>query len=440
MEKFLLILFLIMVKIGIVQMKTCENKETNIDKAKIGIEECVKKGAEIVILPEIFNAPYDTKKFREYSEPKKGKTWTFLSSIAKENKIILIGGSIPEIENDKIYNTSFIFNPEGKQISFHRKMHLFDIDIKGGQSFKESESLTAGNSVNVFNTPFCKIGICICFDMRFPELSRLMALQGAKIIIVPAAFNMTTGPPHWESMFKQRAIDNQCFTIGVAPARNMESSYISYANSIIINPWGNIIYKAGEKECFDVIDIDLNEVENIRKQLPLISARRCDVYTLKENHKRINDGIILANEDNAFEIYYVLNKAKEELNKKGIDQWKEGFDINDLKQKFKKGLFYVYYNEGNIIGCYCLERNPDIKWIEEKEFTYLSFLCLLPNYQGKKLGKILIENAIENSSKNLYLDCWNGNNKLKFFYESNGFKYLKDIKEKDYFVSVYKKE
>ena len=421
-------------------MKTCENKETNIGKAKIGIEECVKKGAEIVILPEIFNAPYDTKKFREYSEPKNGKTWTFLSSIAKENKIILIGGSIPEIENDKIYNTSFIFNPEGKQISFHRKMHLFDIDIKGGQSFKESESLTAGNSVNIFNTPFCKIGICTCFDMRFPELSRLMVLQGAKIIIVPAAFNMTTGPPHWESMFKQRAIDNQCFTIGVAPARNMESSYISYANSIIINPWGNIIYKAGEKECFDVIDIDLNEVENIRKQLPLISARRCDVYTLKENHKRINDGIILANEDNAFEIYHVLNKAKEELNKKGIDQWKEGFDINDLKQKCKKGLFYVYYNEGNIIGCYCLERNPDIKWIEEKEFTYLSFLCLLPNYQGKKLGKILIENAIENSSKNLYLDCWNGNTKLKFFYESNGFKYLKDKKKKDYFVSVYKKE
>ena len=428
-----------MVKIGIVQMKTCENKETNIAKAKIGIEECVKKGAEIVILPEIFNSPYDTKKFREYSEPKNGKTWTFLSNIAKEHKIILVGGSIPEIDNNKIYNSSFIFNSEGNQISFHRKMHLFDIDIKGGQSFKESESLTAGNSINVFNTPFCKIGICICFDMRFPELSRLMVLKGAKIIIVPAAFNMTTGPPHWESMFKQRAIDNQCFTIGVAPARNMESSYISYANSIVINPWGNIIYRADEKECFDVIDIDLNEVENIRKQLPLISARRCDVYTLKENNEKNKNGIILANEDNAFEIYYVLNEAKEELNKKGIEQWKEGWNINDLKRKCKNGLFYVYYYEGNIIGCYCLERNPDIEWVEDKEFTYLSSLCLLPNYQGKGFGKILIQSAIENSSKIIYLDFWKGNDKLKFFYESNGFKYLKDMKEKDYFVSIYKK-
>ena len=429
-----------MVKIGIVQMITCENKEINLTKAKEGIEECVKKGAEIIILPEIFNSPYDTKKFREYSEEKNGKTWTFLSNISKENKIILIGGSIPEKENNKIYNTSFIFDSEGNQISRHRKMHLFDIDIKGGQRFKESESLTAGDSICVFNTPFCKIGVCICFDMRFPELSRLMVLKGAKIIIVPAAFNMTTGPPHWETMFKQRAIDNQCFTIGVAPARNMESSYISYANSIIVNPWGNIIYKADEKECFDVIEIDLNEVENIRKQLPLISARRNDVYTLKENNNKEKNGIVLANEDNAFEIYYVLSKTKEFLNKKGINQWEEGWEIDDLKNKCKKGLFYVFYDKGNIIGCYCVERNPDIEWINDKEFTYLSLLCLLPNYQGKGLGKIMIESAIENSTKIIYLDCYSKNDKLKKFYQDNGFKYIKDIPEKNYFVSIFKKE
>ena len=429
-----------MVKIGIVQMKTCEDKEANLSKAKLGIEECVKKGAEIIILPEIFNSPYDSKKFREYSEEKNGKTWTFLSNLSKENNIILIGGSIPEIENDKIYNTSFIFDTKGNQIARHRKMHLFDIDVKGGQSFKESESLTAGDSICVFDTPFCKIGVCICFDMRFPELSRLMVLQGARIIIVPAAFNMTTGPPHWESMFKQRAIDNQCFTIGVAPARNLESNYISYANSIIVNPWGNIIYKADEKEHFDVIEIDLSEVENIRKQLPLISARRCDIYTIKENEEKKNKkGIVLANEENAFEIYYVLNKAKEKLNKKGINQWSEGWEINDLKQKCKRGLFYVMYDNGNIIGCYCIERNPEIKWIEDKDFSYLSLLCLEPSYQGKGLGKVLLQSAIEISNKTLYLDCYSENNKLKAFYKNNGFKYIKDIKENTYFISLYKK-
>ena len=431
-----------MVKIGIVQMKTCDDKETNIITAKNGIEECVKKGAEIVILPEIFNSPYDTKKFREYSEEKNGKTWTFLSNIAKENKIFLIGGSIPEIENNKVYNTSFIFNEEGNQIARHRKMHLFDIDIKGGQRFKESESLTAGDSICVFNSPYCKIGVCICFDMRFPELSRLMVLQGAEIIIVPAAFNMTTGPPHWDILFRQRAIDNQCFTIGVAPARNMKSSYISYANSLIVNPWGTIIYHADEKECFDVIDINLSEVKSIRNQLPLISARRTDIYIMKENDKlkEKNDEIKIANESQVFEIYYILSKAKEKLNEKGINQWSEGWDIEDLKNKFKKGLFYILYNEGNIIGCYHLERNPDIEWIEDKEFTYLSLLCLLPNYQGKGLGNLLIKSAIENSTNIVYLDCWSENSKLKMFYTKNGFKYIKDIKEKTYFISVFKKE
>ena len=432
-----------MVKIGIVQMKTSENKDLNISTAKEGIEQVVKKGAQIVILPEIFNAPYDTKKFREYSEEKNGKTWTFLSTMAKNNKIYLIGGSIPERENDKIYNTSFIFDSNGNQISRHRKMHLFDIDIKGGQSFKESESLTPGNSICVFNTSFCSIGVCICFDMRFPELSRLMALKGAQIIIVPAAFNMTTGPPHWESMFKQRAIDNQCFTIGVAPARDEKASYISYANSIIVNPWGKIIYRANEKECYDVIDIDLSEINSIRQQLPLLSARRNDIYTIKENDEsKEKEGIVLANESNAYEIYYILSKAKEKLNKKGIEQWKEGWDINDIKKKCKLGLFYVFYDKGNIIGCYSIEKNANIEWIEnkEKEYTYLSLLCLHPDYQGKGLGKALLQSAFENSNKMIYLDCWAGNNKLKTFYESNGFKYIKDTKENDYFISIFKKE
>ena len=264
-------------------MKTYENKDQNINNAEKGIKECVKKGAEIIVLPEIFNSPYDSKKFKEFSEEKKGRTWTFLSNMAKENKIILIGGSIPEIENGKVYNTSFIFDTEGNQIAMHRKMHLFDIDVKNGQKFKESDTLTPGNTVCVFETKFCKIGVCICFDMRFPELSRLMVDKGAEIIIVPAAFNMTTGPAHWDLMFRQRAIDNQCFTIGVAPARNNELSYISYANSIVVNPWGTIVYHAKEEECFDVVEINSNEVQEIRKQLPLLSSRRTDIYTLKEN-------------------------------------------------------------------------------------------------------------------------------------------------------------
>ena len=136
----------------------------------------------------------------------------------------------------------------------------------------------------------------------------------------------------------------------------------------------------------------------------------------------------------------MLSKTKEFLNKKGIKQWEEGWEIDDLKNKCKNGYFYVFYDKGNIIGCYCIERNPGIEWIKDKEYTYLSSLCLLPLYQGKGLGKILIESAIENSTKIIYLDCFSENDKLKSFYQNNGFKYIKDIPEKNYFVSIFKKE
>ena len=430
-----------MVKIGIVQMKTCESKEVNINNAKKGIEECVKKGAEIVILPEIFNSPYDTAKFKEFSEKKNGPTWSFLSNMAKFHKIILIGGSIPEIEDEKVYNTSFIFDINGEQIGCHRKMHLFDIDIKNGQYFKESDSLSPGNSICVFNTKFCKIGVCICFDMRFPELSRLMVDKGAEIIVVPGAFNMTTGPAHWDLMFRQRAVDNQCYTIGVAPARNEKLSYISYANSIIVDPWGKVVYHANEEESFDVVEIDLNRVKQIREQLPLLSARRKDIYSLIENEKNINDNEIkIAKEGNAFEIYYILDKAREKLKKMGINQWAEGWDINEIKQKCKNGCFYVMYDKRDIIGCYCIEKNTNIDIVEEKEFTYISLICLFPNYQGKGIGKKLLQSAIQNSTKIVYIDCISGNNKLKSFFIENGFKCVKDIHKKEVLISLFKKE
>ena len=202
--------------------------------------------------------------------------------------------------------------------------------------------------------------------MRFPELSRLMVQQGAQMIIVPAAFNMTTGPAHWELMFRQRAVDNQCYTIGVAPARNTEASYISYANSIVVHPWGNVLFRADAEETIKVIDLDLSEVQSIRNQLPLLSARRKDIYTLSLNKRETGD-IQIADETDAFEIYYVLNKAKEDLNKKGIMQWKEGWNIEDIKKKCNNNNFYVLREKNRIIGCFSLENDYDSEWFKEKK-------------------------------------------------------------------------
>ena len=414
------------------------------------VKQCAEQGANIVVLPEIFNGPYSTLQFKDFAEEKGGYTYKKLSGMAKQNNVYLVGGSIPEIEGDKIYNTSFIFDNKGNQIGKHRKMHLFDINVIGGQSFKESDALTAGNSVCVFDTPFCKIGVCICFDMRFPELARLMVLQGAKIIIVPAAFNMTTGPAHWELMFRQRAVDNQCYTIGVAPARNTEASYVSYANSIVVHPWGNVIFQAGSEECVKVIDLDLNEVESIRNQLPLLSARRTDIYTLSLNNQNHSNErfatsqyqVSHAIEKDAYEIYYILSKAREKLERKGIKQWSEGWDIEEIIKKCNQSKFYVMKDKNRIIGCYVLDPDYDSPWFKQlkTDSIYLSTICLLPEYQGKGIGKELIQTAISSSqNKTIYLDCWNGNDKLKEIYKQNGFEYVEDVPENDYQISIFKK-
>lgn len=270
------------VKIGLIQMKVFEDKHRNMKTAVEKIKELSREGAEIIVLPEMFNCPYNNECFPKYAEKQGEECWKILSAAAKDCGVILIGGSMPEIdEENRIYNTSYTFDRNGNQIGKHRKMHLFDIDIEGGQKFKESETLSSGDSVTVYETEYCKIGTAICYDFRFPELARLMVMEGAKIIIVPAAFNMTTGPAHWEMMFRQRAIDNQVFTVGVAPARNLESSYISYANSIVVSPWGDIMCRIGEREATEIVEIDLGMVEKIREELPLLKHRRTDIYKLE---------------------------------------------------------------------------------------------------------------------------------------------------------------
>jgi predicted amidohydrolase len=237
--------------------------------------------ADLIMLPEMWNGPYEAKRFPDFAEPEGGPSWQFLSALAKERHVYLCGGSVAEREDDRVYNTAYVFDPDGRQIAKHRKMHLFDIDVKGGQRFFESDTLSPGNDVTVFSTPFCKMGLCICYDFRFPELARLMVDAGAKVILVPAAFNMTTGPAHWELLFRQRAVDNQVYTVGVAPARDPSASYQSWGHSIVCSPWGEVLMQADEKESVAITSLDLDRVDEIRRQLPLLLQRRTDVYRLK---------------------------------------------------------------------------------------------------------------------------------------------------------------
>lgn len=272
------------IKIAAIQMSTVADKMENVRTVKAYLEKIKDENPDFVILPEMFCCPYQTENFPIYAEKEGGPVWQQLSGYAKQYGIYLIGGSMPEKDAEgNVYNTSYIFDREGKQIGKHRKVHLFDIDVKGGQTFKESDTLTAGDSDTVFDTEFGKMGVMLCFDIRFPELSRMMVNDGARIVFVPAAFNMTTGPAHWELSFRTRALDNQIYMVGCAPARDVSAGYISWGHSIVTDPWGRVTGMLDENEGILLAELDMDYEEQVREELPLLKSRRKDIYQLSQN-------------------------------------------------------------------------------------------------------------------------------------------------------------
>ena len=270
------------VKAALVQMRVTEDKERNLRSAADAVRRAADAGAQVVCLPEMFACQYENHSFIENQEEAGGKIWQTLSAIARENHVILIGGSFPESDGGRLYNSCFIFDENGQQIGRHRKVHLFDVDVAGGISFKESDTFTAGSDFTVLETSLGRIGVEICFDIRFVEQTRLMALDGAQLIFVPAAFNMTTGPAHWDLTFRARALDNPVYMCGCSPARDENGPYVAYGGSIITSPWGEIVDKLDEKPGILLQTVDMSRVEAVRSQLPILSARRKDLYRLEE--------------------------------------------------------------------------------------------------------------------------------------------------------------
>lgn len=265
-------------KVALVQMKGFATNDENLDAAIEKINEVASKGVDLVVLPEMFSCPYKASNFPIFAQKDGDKNWQRLSDAARKNKIYLVAGSMPEREGEKIFNTSYVFDRDGNQIGKHRKMHLFDCDIPGGAFFHESDTLTAGDEATVFDTEFGKIGLMICFDIRFPELCRLMINRGAKMIIVPAAFNMTSGPSWWEIMFRTRATDNQVYMAGCAPARDEKADYVAWGHSLVVDPFGKILAQLDEKESILYYELDLAEVESFRSQYKILKSRRVDIY------------------------------------------------------------------------------------------------------------------------------------------------------------------
>ncbi|KAI8060177.1 carbon-nitrogen hydrolase [Gongronella butleri] len=266
-------------KLALVQLAVGADKATNLDRARAKILEAGTKGANVVVLPECFNSPYGTDYFPEYAEPLQGgPTTTMLSEAAKNAGVYLIGGSFPEKKGDKILNTLTAFDPQGKLIGVHHKVHLFDIDIPNKITFKESDILTAGDSLTHIDTSYGRIGLGICYDIRFPEMALVAARKGCVAMIYPGAFNMTTGPLHWELLQRARAVDNQMYVAACSPARDLEANYHAWGHSTVVDPKGVVLATCEEHETIVYASIDPAEVQSTRETIPLYNQRRFDIY------------------------------------------------------------------------------------------------------------------------------------------------------------------
>ncbi|KAI3803200.1 hypothetical protein L1987_31349 [Smallanthus sonchifolius] len=272
-------------KIGLCQLSVTADKERNIAHARLAIEDAAEKGAKLVLLPEIWNSPYSNDSFPVYAEDIDAGTdsspsTAMLSEAARSLKITIVGGSIPERCGDKLYNTCCVFGADGELKAKHRKIHLFDINIPGKIIFEESKTLTAGETPTVVDTDVGRIGIGICYDIRFQELAMLYAARGAHLLCYPGAFNMTTGPLHWELLQRARAVDNQLYVATCSPARDAGSGYVAWGHSTLVGPFGEVLATTEHDEATIISEIDYSLLELRRTNLPLQKQRRGDLYSL----------------------------------------------------------------------------------------------------------------------------------------------------------------
>ena len=248
-------------------------------KAEAMLRDAAAAGADVAVLPEMFSCPYDRRYFRTFAEMGHEDSCRRLADWARKYHLLLIGGSVPEVDGELLYNTSFVFNAEGQQLARHRKIHLFDVDLPG-MHFHESHTFTPGSDITVFDSEFGRVGVAICFDVRFPELFRAMARRGTELICLPAQFNMTTGPAHWEATMRMRAVDNELFFVAASAARFEGFSYECWGHSLILDPYGTALAAADEKEQLLLAEVNRARIAEVRAQLPTFLHLREDIYSV----------------------------------------------------------------------------------------------------------------------------------------------------------------
>ncbi|MQR01600.1 carbon-nitrogen hydrolase family protein [Glaciimonas soli] len=262
-------------KVAAIQMVATPQLEQNIVTARRLVGEAVQQGAQLVLLPEYWPimGMQDSDKVGIAETPGSGQIQTFMAQLAREHKIWLIGGTLPlaSSETGKVLNATLAYDPDGQQIGQYDKIHLFSF-TKGEESYDEARTISVGKNVTTFDAPCGKVGLSVCYDLRFPELYR--AMGPCTLIVVPAAFTYTTGKAHWEILLRARAIENQCYVLASAQGGMHVNGRRTWGHSMLIDPWGTIKAVLPEGEGVVCGEIDEAFMQNVRESLPALRHRK----------------------------------------------------------------------------------------------------------------------------------------------------------------------
>lgn len=268
-----------MSKVAAIQMSSGPNIQANLDEAAKLIEQAASQGAELIVLPENFSQmpTNDQERVSNAETDGNGAVQTFLKNQAKKNKVWIVGGTLPikSAEENRPYASSLVFNDQGERVARYDKIHMFDVLIEeNNETYHESATTMPGDDVVVIDTPFGRMGLSVCYDLRFPELYRTMIDEGMELCILPAAFTAYTGQSHWEPLIRARAIENQCYIVASAQGGYHLNNRQTYGHSMIVNPWGNVLGSVGTGPGVVITEVDRELLLTTRKNFQVLNHRR----------------------------------------------------------------------------------------------------------------------------------------------------------------------
>jgi nitrilase len=267
--------------IGLGQMNTGADKQDNLDNGRRAISECAAKGAQLIMLPEHFNFLGPGKLRQQNAEHiDASPSLDMIVECARQHRAYIHLGSFLEKEEERLYNTGLVVNPDGGVIAKYRKLHLFDVEIPGGRKYLESKTITPGQEISTFTIDDFTFGMATCYDLRFPELFRRLARLGAQVLLLPAAYTLQTGRDHWEVLLRARAVENLCWVAAAGQWGAIPPDHICFGRSMVINPWGLVTTQAGDGVCTIVAELDLDLVAEIRTRFPVLDHVREDIFPI----------------------------------------------------------------------------------------------------------------------------------------------------------------